>query len=85
MALIWWLEGHGKREKWAGIAAARAEELLSHVWHERKEIRGVYLPHALYLAGLVDIVDGVMRALLLEQVGWCQHILGLYAISVTAN
>jgi tetratricopeptide (TPR) repeat protein len=85
MALIWWLEGHCERANWAGTAAARAEELLPYGGHEEKEIWSAYLPHAIYVAGLVDIVDGAMSASLLERIGRCQESLGQYAPAETAH
>ncbi|KAJ6200269.1 LOW QUALITY PROTEIN: kinesin light chain 1 [Bipolaris maydis] len=67
--------GHGKREKWAGIAAVRAQELVPERW-------SVYLPHALYLAGLVGLVDDLRRASLLTR---CQETLGLYRLAATTQ
>jgi hypothetical protein len=46
MALIWWLEGHGEREKWANIAVARVEELVPYGGHEGNGVWRAYLPHA---------------------------------------
>lgn len=85
MALIWWLEGHGKREKWAGIAAVRAQELVPYGDFESRERWSVYLPHALYLAGLVGLVDDLRRASLLTRVGQCQETLGLYRLAATTQ
>ena len=79
MALIWWLEGHGERADWAGTAAARAKELVPYGGHEGKEVWSVYLPHATYVAGLVEAVDSAMSASLLERLGSCQESLGQYA------
>ncbi|KAI1571289.1 HET multi-domain protein [Pyrenophora tritici-repentis] len=85
MALIWWLEGHGERAEWAGTAAARAEELVPHGGHEEKEVWSAYLPHATYVAGLVDVVDVAMSASLLERLGQCQESLGQYASAETSH
>jgi tetratricopeptide (TPR) repeat protein len=85
MALIWWLEGHGERADWASTAAARAEELVPYGGHEGKEVWGAYLPHATYVAGLVDVVDGAMSATLLERLGRCQGSLGQYASAETSH
>ncbi|KAF2128313.1 kinesin light chain 1 [Dothidotthia symphoricarpi CBS 119687] len=79
MALIGWLEGRGERANWAGTAAARAEELVPYGEHEGKEVWSAYLPHAMYVAGLVDIVDGATISSLLGRIGWCQESLGQYA------
>jgi tetratricopeptide (TPR) repeat protein len=85
MALIWWLEGHGERADWAGTAAARAKELVPYGGHEGKEVWGAYLPHATYVAGLVDVVDGAMSASLLERLGQCHESLGQYASAETSH
>jgi tetratricopeptide (TPR) repeat protein len=79
MALIWWLEGHDERASWTGTAAAQVEDILLYGGHERKEVWGVYLPHRMYTAGLVDIIGGATSASLLEQLGRCQERLGRYA------
>jgi tetratricopeptide (TPR) repeat protein len=85
MALIWWLEGHGERTNWAGTAAARAEELVPYGGHEGKEVWGAYLPHATYVAGLLEAVDGAMSTSLLERLGQCQESLGQYASAETSH
>ncbi|EUC38216.1 hypothetical protein COCCADRAFT_22337 [Bipolaris zeicola 26-R-13] len=85
MALIWWLEGHGKREEWAGIAAARAQELVPYGDHGSKETLSMYLPHATYLAELVDLVDDSIRASLLTRIGQYQETLGLYRLAAAAQ
>lgn len=85
MALIWWLEGHGKREEWAGIAAARAQELVPYGDHGSKETLSIYLPHAMYLAELVDLVDDSIRASLLTRIGQYQETLGLYRLAAAAQ
>jgi tetratricopeptide (TPR) repeat protein len=85
MALIWWLEGHGERASWAGIAAARAAELVPYGGHEGKEVWTAYLPHAMYVARLVNVVDGAMSASLLERLGRCQKSLGQYASAETSD
>ncbi|KAJ5065056.1 kinesin light chain 1 [Bipolaris maydis] len=77
--------GHGKREKWAGIAAVRAQELVPYGDFESRERWSVYLPHALYLAGLVGLVDDLRRASLLTRVGQCQETLGLYRLAATTQ
>jgi tetratricopeptide (TPR) repeat protein len=46
---------------------------------KRKEVWGVYLPHRMYTAGLVDIIGGATSASLLERLGRCQERLGRYA------
>jgi tetratricopeptide (TPR) repeat protein len=81
MALIWWLEGHGERAHWAGTAAARVEEVVPYGGHEGKDVWGAYLPHATYVAGLVDVnvVDAAISASLLERLGRCHKSLGQYA------
>jgi hypothetical protein len=79
MALIWWLEGHDERASLTGTAAARVEDLVPYGEHERKEVWGVYLPHGMYTAGLVDIIGGATSASLLERLGRCQERLGRYA------
>ncbi|KAF1935704.1 HET-domain-containing protein [Clathrospora elynae] len=85
MALIWWLEGHGEREKWVGAAAARAEELVPYGGHQGKEVWSAYLPHLMYVAGLVDVVNGAMSVSLLERLGQCQKSLGQYALAETSH
>jgi tetratricopeptide (TPR) repeat protein len=85
MALIWWLEGQAKRASWAGIAAARAEELVPYGGHKGKEVWSAYLPHAMYMAGLVDVLDGATSASLLERLGRCQESLGQYASAETSH
>jgi tetratricopeptide (TPR) repeat protein len=79
MALIWWLEGHDERASWTGTAAARVEDLVPYGGHERKEVWGVYLPHGMYTAGLIDIIGGATSASLLEQLGRCKERLDQYA------
>jgi tetratricopeptide (TPR) repeat protein len=76
---FYWLEGHDERASWRGTAAARVEDLMPYGGHERKEVWGVYLPHGMYTAGLVDIIGGATSALLLERLGRCQERLGQYA------
>ena len=71
MALIWCLEWHCERMNWAGTAAARAEELVPYGGHKGKEVWSAYLPHATYVAGLVDIIDVAMSASLLGRIGQC--------------
>jgi tetratricopeptide (TPR) repeat protein len=85
MALIWWLEGHGERADWAGTVAARAEELVPYGGHEGKEVWSAYLPHATYVAGLVEAVDSAISASLLERLGRCQKSLGQYASAETSH
>jgi tetratricopeptide (TPR) repeat protein len=85
MALIWWLEGQGKRASWAGVAAARAEELVPYGGHKGKEVWSAYLPHAMYVAGLVDVLGGATSASLLERLGRCQKSLGQYALAETSH
>jgi tetratricopeptide (TPR) repeat protein len=53
--------------------------------HDKKEVWSAYLPHAIYVAGLVDVVDGAMSASLLERIGRCQESLGQYAPAETAH
>jgi tetratricopeptide (TPR) repeat protein len=53
--------------------------------HEGKEVWTAYLPHAMYVAGLVDVVDGAMSASLLERLGGCQQSLGQYASAETSH
>jgi tetratricopeptide (TPR) repeat protein len=79
MALIYWLEGHNERASWTGTVAARVEDLMPYGGYERKEVWGVYLPHGMYTAGLVDIIRGATSASLLERPGRCQERLGRYA------
>jgi tetratricopeptide (TPR) repeat protein len=79
IALIWWLEGHNERASWTGTAAVRVEDLVPYGGQERKEVWGVYLPHGMYTAGLVDIIGGATSASLLERLGRCQERLGRYA------
>jgi tetratricopeptide (TPR) repeat protein len=78
-ALIYWLEGHDERASWRGTAAARVEDPMPYGGHEGKEVWGVYLPHGMYTARLVDIIGGATSALLLERLGRCQERLGQYA------
>ncbi|KAF2831485.1 kinesin light chain 1 [Ophiobolus disseminans] len=85
MALIWWLEGHGERADWACTAAARAKDLVPYGGHEGKEVWGAYLPHATYVAELVSVVDGAMRASLWGRLGQCQKTLGQYASAETSH
>jgi tetratricopeptide (TPR) repeat protein len=85
MALIWWLEGHDERVRWAGTAAARAKELVPYGGHERNEVWSLYLPHAIYVAGLVEIVGGATSASLLERLGQCQESLGQYALAEASH
>jgi tetratricopeptide (TPR) repeat protein len=85
MALIWWLEGHGERADWAGTVAARAEELVPYGGHEGKEVWSAYLPHATYVAGLVEAVDSAKSASLLDRLGRCQKSLGQYASAETSH
>jgi hypothetical protein len=85
IALIWWLEGHGKRADWAGTAAARVEELVPYGGHEGKEVWGAYLPHVSYVSRLIDVVGGAMSATLLERLGRCQESLGHYASADTSH
>jgi tetratricopeptide (TPR) repeat protein len=79
MALIWWLEGHDERASWTGTAAARVEELVPYGGHERKEVMGVHLPHGMYVAGLVEIIDGTTSASFLERLGRFEESVGRYA------
>jgi tetratricopeptide (TPR) repeat protein len=85
MALIWWLEGHGERADWVDTAAARAEELVPYGGHEGKEVWSTYLPHATYVAGLVEAVDSAKSASLLDRLGRCQKSLGQYASAETSH
>jgi tetratricopeptide (TPR) repeat protein len=79
MASAWWLDGHDERATWAGKAVARLEELVPHGGHERKATWTTYLSHAIYVAGLSDIVEETVRASLLDRVGRCQSSLGQYS------
>jgi tetratricopeptide (TPR) repeat protein len=79
IALIWWLEGHDERASWTGTAAARVEELVPYGGHERKEVLSVHLPHGMYVAGLVEIIDGTTSASFLERLGRCEESAGRYA------
>ncbi|KAF2677749.1 kinesin light chain 1 [Lentithecium fluviatile CBS 122367] len=79
MASVWWLDSHDEWVTWAGRAVARLEDLVPHGGHERKEVWTAYLSHAIYVAGLDDIVDETARASLLNRVGRCQAILGQYS------
>ncbi|KAF2623299.1 kinesin light chain 1 [Macroventuria anomochaeta] len=85
MASVWWLEGHGERATWAGTAVARLNELVPYGGHERKEIWTMYLPHAIYVAGLTGTVDETVRASLLDRVGRCQASLGQYSTAESTH
>ncbi len=84
MASIFWLEGKGQRANWASSAATRLEELVPYGDHDGKRVWINYLSHAIYVAGLIDIVDNTTRGSLLERVGCCQIILGQYATAETS-
>jgi tetratricopeptide (TPR) repeat protein len=79
MASAWWLEGHNEWATWAGRAVARLEELVPYGGHERKAAWTMYLPHAVYVAGLGGTVEETARASLLSRVGECQASLGQYS------
>ncbi|RMZ69775.1 kinesin light chain 1 [Pyrenophora seminiperda CCB06] len=83
MALIWWLERHDLRATWADKVVARVKELVPNDRLEKREVWDAYLPHAMYVATLVDVVDGATRASLLEHVGRWQRRLGRYAQAET--
>ncbi|KAH8593045.1 kinesin light chain 1 [Bisporella sp. PMI_857] len=79
IASVCWLDVHNERATWAGIAAARLEELVPHGGHEKKEIWTTYLSHAIHVAGLNGAVDEIAKASLLHRVGQCQASLGQYS------
>jgi tetratricopeptide (TPR) repeat protein len=79
IALVTWLQEHGKRADWVCTATNRLIDLVPYGGHERKEVWEPYLPHAIHVVGCEDAVEEAMRASLLERVGRCQDSLGQYA------
>ncbi|KAF2706144.1 kinesin light chain 1 [Pleomassaria siparia CBS 279.74] len=79
MATVRWMVSHNEWATWAGRAVARLTDLVPNGGHERKEVWTMYLPHAIYVAGLDGIVDKIASASLLSQVGACQEGLGQYS------
>ncbi|KAJ4403177.1 hypothetical protein N0V91_006754 [Didymella pomorum] len=85
MASACWLDAHGQRAARVDEAVGRLEELTPYGGHKNKEVWTVYLPHAIYVAGLHGIADEVASAGLLDRVGRCQASLGQYSAAETTH
>lgn len=85
LASTWWLEEQGQREAWANTASARLQKLVPDGLHENKNTWTTYLPHAMHVARLEDLVEATDRATLLHRLGLCQALLGQWSSAVTSH
>jgi tetratricopeptide (TPR) repeat protein len=82
MASAHWLQKHNQRGTSVNAAIARIKDVVPR--DAIKELQNrtewtVYLPHALYVANLNDVVGTLVSAEILYRVGRCQNSLGQYS------
>lgn len=80
-----WLKAQGQWDVWTDKALARLVEVVPPGGHDKKDVWITYLPHAIHVISMTELLVAEGTLLLLDRIGRCEQTLGRYKAAEWAH